>query len=669
MERLRLFTWPKGVEESVLRQKKVTCTIPVQAEFRRTTHRREADTFVNSVYSETGCIVVALWDRQTIKRFDVFAGAGSQNAVNAINKWIARGDERSKDASAWAKTPAFNHTQWYQDQLEREEAERMEFFLGPLPNEQEGLPMRESIIVDWPEDLAEDDITPRTAFGNELEALNDIRKQDGVFIMLLSNHRMEILGFNAINIDAAKSHYETMIQRIRADKCINKATNIVMDEREGIDIVLLRAGNWWPNLTDMVVPRLLSSGMMDQPGRFREDGIDEKQLTNIVYSFRRALEAVSYRKGSYDFAVRLGCIALSSKQTGEAYVGRKHGKDLFIKSIKGKVDLSPKKWLLDNMFGSQLYDRLVANDEVLEPTKAAGYWGAIPDSLENTRPSLRGAWIFKDPNTKTQFVPHTNNGTRPIPVQESPPTAAESAQNSLFVVQIDWTDDGEGSYDKTETRFYRLGPGESGPKANMDINLLELGESRAWSFALESMTLVPKSTVPPVLAGFAQRTVLKQGLDISLTQSFAAWDTSPSVKNLLLQSRLDKVYSFGVRNTCYKVELAAMWYSGQSSPCWGLAVRHTEWAIHLAELERLQTGHQATWGDILETFLPADGGSSSKPKDDDLGVGNLILDDNVEKLPRQAPFHVHGGVQILTNILLHISGIVSSVTAGCGVQI
>jgi hypothetical protein len=51
-----------------------------------------------------------------------------------------------------------------------------------------------------------------------------------------------------------------------------------------------------------------------------------------------------------------------------------------------------------------------------------------------------------------------------------------SAPNGLIVVQIDWTDDGEGSYDKTETKFYRLDPGKYAPKMNMDINLLELGE-------------------------------------------------------------------------------------------------------------------------------------------------------------------------------------------------
>lgn len=181
------------------------------------------------------------------------------------------------------------------------------------------------------------------------------------------------------------------------------------------------------------------------------------------------------------------------------------------------------------------------------------------------------------------------------------------------------------------------------------------------------MTLVPRSTVPPVLVGFAERTVLKKGFEMTSTQSFVIWDPSPSVKNLLVTGRLDKVYSFGIRNTCYKVELTAMWYPGQPSPCWGLAVRHTEWATHLADLERLQTGHKAIWGDIVETFLPADGGSSNKLEDDEIGVGELKLDVDVEKPPLQAPSRE--GIRTLTNILLYLSGMVSAVTVGGGVPI
>lgn len=178
------------------------------------------------------------------------------------------------------------------------------------------------------------------------------------------------------------------------------------------------------------------------------------------------------------------------------------------------------------------------------------------------------------------------------------------------------------------------------------------------------MTPIPQSTVHPTLTGFAQRTAIRKGYDIASTQSFAQWDPSPSVKALLLHGRLDKTYSFGVQETCYKVELTAMWYPRQSLPCWGLAVRHTEWATHLAELERLQTGHQASWSNVLETFFPNDGCTSVQPEDDTFGMGNLRIDDEPKVL--QVPSAK--GVSVLMDILLQLSKIVKSVTQREGVQ-
>lgn len=147
MERLRPISYPNGVDESTLRQKKVYCTIPVNAEYKRETHRREGTILVDSVYNDTGCIVVAHWEQSTVKRFDVYAGAGSQSAVATINRWIARGEQKSKDSSAWAKTPAFNHAQWYQEELERREEERMEGFLGSVPDMREDEPVWPKVSI------------------------------------------------------------------------------------------------------------------------------------------------------------------------------------------------------------------------------------------------------------------------------------------------------------------------------------------------------------------------------------------------------------------------------------------------------------------------------------------------------------------------------------------
>jgi len=197
----------------------------------------------------------------------------------------------------------------------------------------------------------------------------------------------------------------------------------------------------------------------------------------------------------------------------------------------------------------------------------------------------------------------------------------------------------------------------------MDINLLELGESRGWHFALESLNLVATKTVSPVLVGFAKRVAMKLKYDINSTDSFATWDSSPTIKRYLQTGRLDSIYTFGIQKTCYKVELTAMWYPAQKMPVWGLAVRHTEWTTHLAELERLSIGRQASWGDTLSTFFPDDGQSSGHAELDgeDLGIVRLNIEDYMEA-PRD-------GILGLATDLLRLSGIVSSVTESGGVRI
>jgi hypothetical protein len=52
----------------------------------------------------------------------------------------------------------------------------------------------------------------------------------------------------------------------------------------------------------------------------------------------------------------------------------------------------------------------------------------------------------------------------------------EDISSSLIVVQVDWNENGEGLFEKTDKSFFKLEAGKSSPKANMDINLIELGE-------------------------------------------------------------------------------------------------------------------------------------------------------------------------------------------------
>ena len=145
MDRYPKLSWPQGVLKTDLNQKKVACTIPVHLEYRRPTHPREGDTLVNSVYKDTGCIVVAHWQQQSIDHFDVYPGSNHSNAVAAINRWIARGNEKSAESSAWAKMRAFNFDDWYQQRLQQQDNELRLRFLGPVPDVQEDEPERQKV--------------------------------------------------------------------------------------------------------------------------------------------------------------------------------------------------------------------------------------------------------------------------------------------------------------------------------------------------------------------------------------------------------------------------------------------------------------------------------------------------------------------------------------------
>lgn len=118
--------------------------------------------------------------------------------------------------------------------------------------------------------------------------------------------------------------------------------------------------------------------------------------------------------------------------------------------------------------------------EILEPTRSATYFGHLPSSLEKTLPTFRGTWVFRDPNSAdsvSRAAPARHAG-RPLPLNQQPVNSAtaQSPERITYVVQIDWTDDEDGEYEKGAPMYYKLEAGEKGLKEHMDINLLELGE-------------------------------------------------------------------------------------------------------------------------------------------------------------------------------------------------
>ncbi|KAF2637096.1 hypothetical protein P280DRAFT_458889 [Massarina eburnea CBS 473.64] len=645
--------------------RKPSQVIIVPPEYRRDTTSAERERLIYTL-KQYGVELVPNWDvgsangQGPITRFLMFGtGSGLEKATVEINKWILSAKTKSKESTAWAKTPAYDVNKWWYEQVWEKEAARKEMFKG-LPEDENDENLF-SLIVEWPKELCEEDskTLPKDVFGGpKLEGLDPLRFEHEVFIIPLmqKNWPVEIKGYKEENVDAAAAHYQSLMLKIQIQNASSaRPINIILDECEGIDVCLEEAEKWWPNREHIIAPRLIHSPMMYEPGAFRKDGLHSTTASAIQHALKLGLEAIRYQKGYYDFSIRFGAFVLhTSNRMPVSLIGKSYPKDVFLAGVNTSFECEAKKWqvlssrsvicpnfyrLMNDSNGKALLARLIASDDFLEPMKSAGFFGYTPPSLDDVRPMFRGTWIFRDPNAPRW--PKDNKANK-----KDPP--------SLMVVQIDWTDDEEGMYEKMEPRFFQLKPGHSSPEEHLDIKMLELGESRAWQLSIESMSPIPKRLASPALRGFADGVTIKPNYQLQSNGIFAMWKNSSSLP--LLNGRLDKVYSFGIQKTCYRVELIGMWYPGQAVPCWGINFRHGEWATHLAQLERLVVGRGAEWGDAIATFLPNDGLSSfdTAPKDEtDLRrLQKFSLNMNNPETPRD-------GTRLVLDQLMRLSAVIN----------
>lgn len=283
--------------------------------------------------------------------------------------------------------------------------------------------------------------------------------------------------------------------------------------------------------------------------------------------------------------------------------------------------------------------RLMKATPILAPVKRAVSFGSgsVPNTLLNTQPYYRGTWVFKDPS----------------------PALSSSSAPFNYVIQLTWTLDEDGNYEKETPKFYRLRKGANSPHHNLDIKLLELGAQKGWQFNLISMQPVRKVTVPAILKHFADHVQISSKIHKHPNVRFVTNDTvGASLK--LLASRLDKIYTFGIKDTYYKVNCMAMWYHSQSAdatPCWGLNITHDDWQTRLADLEHLETGRAIQWKDTDRAFLPPDGLSSFHIKDEsvDAAMSNLNISDRED--------HDYDGIRLLLNKLMELSTFINRSTS------
>jgi hypothetical protein len=170
------------------------------------------------------------------------------------------------------------------------------------------------------------------------------------------------------------------------------------------------------------------------------------------------------------------------------------------------------------------------------------------------------------------------------------------------------------------------------------------------------MTPILKKLASPALIGFAEGVKLKRDYRLDSNEPF--WQQKKAANLTHKYYRLEKIYSFGIRRTSYKIELVGIWYPGHKIPCWGLNIRHSEWATHLAELERLVLGRGANWGDAISTFLPDDGISAPPPEDEEDHVPRLG-DLNLRSLGLTVEAPPRDGIRLLLDKMMQLSIIIS----------
>lgn len=77
---------------------------------------------------------------------------------------------------------------------------------------------------------------------------------------------------------------------------------------------------------------------------------------------------------------------------------------------------------------------------------------------------------------------------------------------------------------------------------------------------------------------------------IRTDQPFMKWSTFKSIK--VKQVRLERVFVYQIRNTGFLVEASHVMIGGLGC-CWSIDVHHSEWPMHLAQLEKLAPGRAA----------------------------------------------------------------------------
>lgn len=328
-----------------------------------------------------------------------------------------------------AKISAYDDWKWSDARLRERQAIRKEVFKGEPP---EHLP--HITVVEWPEDLAENQpkILPKDVFGLKLEALDGIRLDEEVYITNSTSKAWAVIiaGYTEAGVEVAAVRYRQLIEKI-CNQTFNVLVhlNLLLDESEGSEVVLQEAPGWWPHRHHRIVPRLINDSLLGVAGEYRDGApLHDTQLVVFQESVKLFLESIRFEKDYYDFGIRYGSFVLhsSKRMKPEKEIGKTYPKNLFFKDISRENECETKRWLFTDDEGTKLLNGMMAADN-FDLSRPTGFFGSTvkSSSVQDFRPLLRATYFFEERDATT-------------------------------IVQIEWTDDDEGGYEKMAPRYFKL---------------------------------------------------------------------------------------------------------------------------------------------------------------------------------------------------------------------
>ncbi|OCL01511.1 hypothetical protein AOQ84DRAFT_1940 [Glonium stellatum] len=388
---------------------------------------------------------------------------------------------------------------------------------------------------------------------------------------------LRIMGSNEANAATAFRHLENLMVQIEGRFFEVQTLNVCLDGIGG-QVALLKYDNGANELTGFSPKLQWPKG----PGpKQRNATVDQSMLAGLMGDDRlilierqiaRSLNGIRRQKKVFSMNVHLGLFVLTKGIPGgmrafshndflrmmentdggiEAFVTRASGQE------RGSFDIRP---------------RLTSAGNFLTPV------GEASGDLAKVRPVYRGKFILEN--------------------------SLEPGRN--YLLQVEFRIDEEGDVTQLPAKWSEFEAGKILPTQFLDVNLVDLADGRACHFGLEGTIPIVEALVPVHLQAFSDSITLYRHVAEVLRHDtpFLYW--LPYRNMNIKQVTLERVFTYQIRNTGFLVEASHTTVGGLGW-WWSVDVRHSDWPMHLVQLEKLKPGREANWSDAVKLFFPDDG--------------------------------------------------------------